>query len=92
MLFNKEPAVIIGGMAEIIRSVIPMMIIFGLIQWTDDQLAQVMLVIGVTVGVAEKWFTRSQVVPNEMANKQIEIAKFADPSTSNQDIIDKAAK
>lgn len=78
-MFGREPAVIIGGMAEIIRAVIPMMIIFGLLQWTDKETAQVMLVIGVAVAVGEKWFTRSQVVPTETANAQIKLA-IAGPS------------
>lgn len=80
-MFGREPAVIIGGIAEIIRAVIPMMIIFGFLQWTDKETAQVMLVIGVAVAVGEKWFTRSQVVPTETANAQIQRA-IAGPSTA----------
>lgn len=86
-MFGREPAVIIGGIAEIIRAVIPMLIIFGYLQWTDNQLAQVMLVIGVAVAVGEKWFTRSQVVPTERANEQIQRAIESPSSTTVEQVI-----
>jgi hypothetical protein len=86
-MLGKEPAVIIGGIAEIIRAVIPMLIIFGFLQWTDNQLAQVMLVIGVAVAVGEKWFTRSQVVPTETANAQIQMGINSPTGTKVSEVI-----
>jgi hypothetical protein len=88
-MLGKEPAVIIGGVAEIIRAVIPMMIIFGYLSWTDNQLAQVMLVIGVAVAVGEKWFTRSQVVPTDKANAQIETAIRMPAGSTLKEVIKK---
>lgn len=88
-MLGKEPAVIIGGIAEIIRAVIPMMIIFGFLQWTDNQTAQVMLVIGVAVAVGEKLFTRSQVVPTEKANAQIQTGIDSPTSTTVAQVIAK---
>lgn len=86
-MLGREPAVIIGGIAEIIRAVIPMMIIFGFLQWTDNQTAQVMLVIGVAVAVGEKWFTRSQVVPTEKANAQIQTGIDSPSNTTVAQVI-----
>ena len=88
-MLGKEPAVIIGGVAEIIRAVIPMLIIFGFLSWTDNQLAQVMLVIGVIVGVGEKWFTRSQVMPTEHANSQIKTAVKMPADSTLEEVIAK---
>lgn len=88
-MLGKEPAVIIGGIAEIIRAVIPMMIIFGFLQWTDNQTAQVMLVIGVAVAVGEKLFTRSQVVPTEKANAQIQTGIDSPVNTTVAQVIAK---
>ena len=86
-MIDKEPTVIIGGLAEIARAIVPLLIIFGYINWTDNQVAQVMLVIGVVVGVAEKWFTRSQTVPTIVANEQIEQGINSPKGTSVKDVI-----
>jgi hypothetical protein len=89
-MLTKEPTVLIGGLAEIARSVIPLLLIFGVINWTDPQIGQVILFIGVMVSVAEKWFTRSQVVSIAVADKQIEIAKASDISRPTEQIIKEA--
>ena len=59
-MFQKEPAVILGALSEVIKAVIPMLIIFGFINWTGEQVAQVMLVVGVAVGFFNVLLTRSQ--------------------------------
>lgn len=91
-MFGREPAVIIGGIAEIIRAVIPMLIIFGYLNWSDNQLAQVMLLIGVAVAVGEKWFTRSQVVPTEKAASQIAVAINGPSTATVESVIAKEAR
>lgn len=80
-MFSKEPAVIIGIIAEVARSIIPLLLVFGFIQWNDSQIGQVMLVIGVTVAAAEKLFTRSQVRPEAEVNELIETAIQSPKST-----------
>lgn len=72
MLINKEPAAIIGGLAEVIKSVFPLLLAFGIITWTSPQIGQVMFLIGVVVGFAEKLFIRQSVVSPDTANKQIQ--------------------
>jgi hypothetical protein len=91
-MFGREPTVLIGGLAEIARAIVPLLVIFGYINWTDNQVAQVMLMIGVVVGVAEKVFARSQVVSTVVADKQIEIAKASDVNRPTDQIIKQAAK
>jgi hypothetical protein len=80
-MLNHEPAAILGGLSEVVRAIIPTLIIFGLIHWTGDQVAQVMLLVSVIVGFFNILLTRSQVVPVEKANAQIERA-IAGPSTA----------
>ncbi len=87
MLINREPTVIIGGIAEVVRAIIPMLLVFGIIHWTDVQTGAVILVVGVCVGFAEKLFTRSQVVPTETANAQIKTALKASPDTKVSEIV-----
>ena len=73
-MFNREPTVIFGALAEVIRQVIPMLIIFGIIHWTGEQVAQVMTVVSAVIAFFTIALTRSQVVPNEKANAQIQTA------------------
>lgn len=64
-MINREPTVIIGGLADIARMLVPLFLSFGLIKWGDEQTGNVMLLITVLVGVAEKIFIRSQVSPKQ---------------------------
>ena len=57
----REPTVILGAIAEIIKAIVPTLIIFGIIHWTSDQTAQVMLLVSVVVGSLTVVLTRSQV-------------------------------
>lgn len=61
--FGREPTAILGGLAEVVKAIIPLLIIFGFIRWSGEQVAQVMLVVGVVVGFLTVLFTRSQVAP-----------------------------
>ncbi len=73
-MFGKEPAVVFNGIGEIIRAIVPCLILFGLIHWTDQQIAAVFLVVSVVLGFLTTLLTRSQTVPTETANRQIETA------------------
>jgi hypothetical protein len=89
-MFSKEPAVILGALAEVVRAVIPTLIIFGVINWTDSQIAQVMLLVGVLIGFFNVALTRTQVVPTVVADKQLEIAKASDVTRPTSEIIQQA--
>lgn len=80
-MLGKEPAVILGALSEVVRAVVPTLIIFNYIQWTGEQTAQFMLLAGVVIGFFNVLLTRSQVVPTERANSQIETA-IAMPSNA----------
>jgi hypothetical protein len=89
-MFGKEPAVVLGALSEVVRAVIPTLIIFGLITWTGEQVAQVMLLVGVLVGFFNVLLTRTQVVPVTVADKQIEVAKASSVDRTNESIIQEA--
>lgn len=88
-MLNKEPAVILGSLSEVVRAIIPTLIIFGFIQWTGDQVAQVMLLVSVVVGFLNTALTRSQVVSTETANAQIETAIRMPSNATVQQVIAK---
>lgn len=73
-MFSKEPAVILGALSEVIRAIIPTLIIFGFIQWTGDQVAQVMLLVGVVIGFLNVVLTRSQTTSEPAVNALIKEA------------------
>lgn len=82
---NREPTAILGALSEVVRAVIPMLIIFGFIHWTGEQVAQVMIVVGVIVGFLNVLLARAQVVPAETANAQIKTAlKMPETATVDQ--------
>jgi hypothetical protein len=89
---NKEPTVIIGGIAEIVRAIIPLLLIFGLIHWTDEQTGAVVLFVGVLVGFAEKLYTRTQVIPTTTANAQINTAIRMPSDSTLKEVIDKTER
>lgn len=91
-MLGREPAVILGGISEVVRAVIPTLIIFGLIHWTSEQVAQFMLLVSVLVGTLTATLTRSQTVPAVTADKQIEIAKASPIDRPTEEIIKEAAK
>lgn len=90
-MLGKEPAVILGALSEVVRAVIPTLIIFGYIQWTGEQTAQFMLLAGVIIGFFNVLLTRSQVVPTERANSQIETAISMPSSATVSDVIKEEA-
>lgn len=88
-MLNREPAVILGGLSEVVRAIIPTLIIFGYIQWSGDQVAQVMFLVSVVVGFFNALLTRSQVVPTQRANAQIETAIAMPSSATVSEVIKK---
>lgn len=86
-MFGKEPAVILGALSEVVRAVIPTLIIFGYIQWTGEQVAQFMLLAGVVIGFFNVLLTRSQVVPTVTANEQIQEGINSPAGTTVNEVI-----
>lgn len=91
-MWGREPAVVLGALGEVIRTVIPMLILFSVITWDDKQVAGVMLVVSVTMKFFEVLLTRSQVVAVQVADKQMEIAKASPVDRPTEQIIAQAKK
>jgi len=71
---GKEPAIFFNGIGQIFSAIIPVLIMFELIHWSDKQIAGIMFLVGVTIRVATTIFTRSNSVSLETANSQIKTA------------------
>ena len=86
-MFGKEPAVFFNGIGEIIRAVVPVLLIFGFIHWTPEQTGTVMLLVGVVLVFLTTMLTRSATVPTETANKQIQAGINAPTGTTVEDVV-----
>lgn len=86
----KEPTVIFNGIGEIFRSVVPCLILFGLIQWTDQQIAAVFLVVSVVLGFLTTVLTRSSVTPTEVSDTLIRTAVKMPSTTTVEEVKEQA--
>lgn len=73
-MFGKEPAVIFGGLGEVVRAIVPLLIIFGFIHWTPEQTAAAYLAVSVILGYIVTLLTRSNTTPTETVNELIKTA------------------
>ncbi|MEA2023320.1 MAG: hypothetical protein U9N79_03395 [Actinomycetota bacterium] len=60
---KKEPVAILGGIVALIGAIIPALVLFGLIDWTPDQVAAAMLVVSTAAPVVGSLFARTKVSP-----------------------------
>lgn len=81
-MFEKEPAVVLGALAEVVKAIIPALIIFGILKWSAEQVAQVMLLTGVVVGSLTVILTRSSTTPTPAVDALIKTATQQSPGTS----------
>lgn len=60
---QNEPVAITAGIVMIVEAIIPVLLIFGLVDWTPEQAGAVILAVGVIAKVVGGWFARSRVSP-----------------------------
>ena len=87
---KQEPTIVINALSEMLRQLLPLLVILGVFNLTPDKLSALSIAIGLVLGFFTTLFTRSQTVPIAVADKQIEVAKASDPSRSNATIIQEA--
>lgn len=80
-MFGKEPAVIVNGLAELVRQVLPLAVVVGLIELSPEKLAGWVSIIGFVLAFVSTYLIRTSVVSTEIANSQIETA-IGMPKTS----------
>lgn len=60
---RPRPILIINGLTAVIDALIPALQLFGVIDWTPDQIAAVMLVVTTTGSAVSTVFGQRQVTP-----------------------------
>lgn len=87
MTLNKEPTAIIGGLGELIRQIVPFLVLFGFVAWDDKKVAGVFMLTSGILAFATNIFIRSQVTPTTTANAQIQEGINSPKNTSVADVI-----
>lgn len=68
MALNREPAIIIGGLAGLITQVLPLLVILDVVNLSPEKLAALISVIGLLLTFIATTLLRSQVVPTEKSD------------------------
>lgn len=82
-MFNKNPTLILSGIAELVRLVLPLLVLVGLVHLGDKELAGWIAIVGVVISFITTSVLRLQVTPNDTATQQIGIALKKDPTTTS---------
>jgi hypothetical protein len=70
-----------------IRQLLPLLVVLGVLHLTADKLSALSIAIGLILGFFTTLFTRSQTVPLDTANKQIEVAVASPKGTSIESVV-----
>lgn len=89
-MLNREPAMINGAVAELVRQLLLTLVVFELVKWTAAQQAQLMMLVSGALTVATILLTRQRSVSMAVADRQIEIAKASSIDTPTDQIIKEA--
>lgn len=60
---NREPVALANGAADVLRAIIPLGLVFHLINWTPEQIAAVLLAVTTIITFFQTYFVRSRVTP-----------------------------
>jgi hypothetical protein len=60
---REEPVRFSNGLLLMVESIVPVLILFGAINWTEVQIAGVMIALGAVSKTVSSWFTRAKVTP-----------------------------
>lgn len=60
---KTEPAAVIGGIVALVAAIIPALVLFGVVDWSADQIGAVMLIVTTAATLAGTFFVRSKVTP-----------------------------
>ena len=84
---KQEPTIVINALSETLRQLLPLMVVLDVIHLSSEKLGALSIAIGLILGFFTTLFTRTQVVSVAQADRQIDVAKNADPDTPNEAIV-----
>ena len=60
---RQEPVAVSAGIVLIVEAIIPVLMLFGVVDWTLEQSGAVILAVGVIAKTIGGWVARSRVTP-----------------------------
>lgn len=88
-LLNKEPVSVVNGLSELLKALLPLLVVVGLVHIDEKSLAAWVLIIGLVLGFVSTTLLRSTVVTTQIADQQIRTAIRGSSTDSLQDVKDK---
>ncbi len=61
-MIRNEPVAVSAGIVAIVEAIIPLLMIFGVIDWTIEQAGATILAVGVIAKTVGGWVARSKVI------------------------------
>ena len=89
---TKEPTIVINSLSEMLRQLLPVLVVLGVIHISSEKQAALSVGIGLILGFFTTLFTRSQTVPTTTANQQIATAVRMPSTASVEDVISATAQ
>lgn len=86
MGFNKEPTLLLNGLSELLRQILPLLVVIGVVHLEPEKLAGLISIIGLVLAFISTTVLRSQVVSTEKADQQIRVAVNS-PSGTSVDVV-----
>jgi len=86
-MLNREPTVIINGLSELLRQIIPLLVLMGIIKLSPEKQAGLISIIGLILAFISTTLLRSQVVSTGVANSQIQTGINASSDTTVKEVI-----
>lgn len=89
---NREPTVIINGLSELLRQILPLLVVVGVVHLSPEKLAGLISIIGLVLAFVSTTLLRSTVVSTDKANAQILTATRLPEGTTVEQVIAKTER
>lgn len=70
-MFNRNPTVILNGLSEFTRLILPLLVVVGLVHISPEKLAGTIAIISLTIAFISTTILKSQVTSNETSDQLV---------------------
>lgn len=84
---NKEPAVIINGLSGLLQQILPLLVVVGMVNLSQEKLAGWVSIIGLVMTFISTALIRQNVVSTTKANEQIQVGIDSPKGTKVAEVI-----
>lgn len=88
-MLNKNPIIVINGLSELIRQVLPLLVVVGLVHLSPEKLAGLVSIIGLVLAFVSSTLLNAQTIPTVIADQQIRTAVRSPEGTSVKEVKEK---